>query len=138
MRQKGSYKKWTKEERNFSYELTKMAEARGWIKPRKKCGRCGQQEGIIHLHNEDYDVTIKVLSDVFLNIPDGQEPVITPEQKAEIDKVLEILCWRCHMIHHSAYRNPAACEKYWDEIKSGKMYPPVFKHNFAVLKENNL
>lgn len=130
---KGSYKHWTKEERTKSAALTTKAEARGWIKPRTKCERCTQGEGILHTHNSNYDVTMRILTEVF-NRP---RPFITDEEKAAVNAVIEILCWKCHMILHSEYRAPAACAKYWAEIAEGKVFAPVYKHDFSILKRDH-
>lgn len=51
------YKGWSGEFRSASLRLTNAAKKEGWIQDPKKCNRCGQEEGILHLHNEDYDVT---------------------------------------------------------------------------------
>ena len=55
---------------------------------------------------------------------------------SQIHKALVPICWRCHMILHSYHRNPSAYKKYFQEVKDGIQYPPVYKHNFDILKEN--
>ena len=102
----------------------------GWVAQPSECRRCGQTEGILHLHNEDYDVTLYTLRKVFDRFPVD----ITDEELKNINEVLEPICWRCHMIHHSNHRNPEACEQYWVDLKNGKKFPPVYKHNFNILK----
>lgn len=131
---KGQYKKWSKEEREKSYAMTKKAQELGWIKKPCKCQFCGQDKGIIHLHNENYDVTLDILGEALQRKP---KPRISKEEKEAIDEVLWEVCWRCHMIHHSYYRNPQACEEYWKEIEAGDQYPPVFKHDFSILKRDH-
>lgn len=128
------YKQWSPQFRQKSLNLTNKAKTRGWIAEPEECRRCGQTEGIIHLHNEDYDVTVDTLTEVFARIP---KPRITEQEKLNLAEVLEPLCWRCHMIHHSEHRNKEACDQYWEEIKSGKKYPPVYKHSFWVLKNDH-
>lgn len=105
-----SYKGWTKEQRLASLKLTKAAIARGEIPPAKKCNRCGQTQGIIQYHNEDY---------------------------SHPTKYLESLCQRCHLVHHSARRAPEACKRYWDSIKAGKMWPPIVGHPFTALRRDH-
>jgi hypothetical protein len=128
-----SYKKWSAADRSRSLKLTKAARKYGWIQDPKKCNRCKQTEGIIHLHNENYDVTLNILEDVFSRFP-------VEITKAELDRVhavLEPLCWRCHMMHHSTRRNKYAVEKYFNEIKQGKQYPPVYRHDFTILNKDH-
>jgi len=102
-----SYKQWSAAERTASLKKTNQAIKDGLIPQATKCERCGQTEGKVMYHNEDYSDPIKYLVS---------------------------MCWRCHMILHSQYRAPMACDKYWLEIKAGKMYPPVFKHDFKILE----
>lgn len=128
-----SYKSWSPEYRKESLALTNKAKQLGWISSPKKCNRCGQTDGILHLHNEDYDVTHKTLSEVF-----KREPLwISEDEITQVNGVLEPLCWRCHMMHHSVRRNASAVEKYFHEINDGKIYPPVFKHDFEILKRDH-
>jgi hypothetical protein len=107
-----SYKGWTAKERAASARLSKKAIEAGIIPPPEDlgCNRCKQKEGIIHYHNEDYS-----------------DPI----------KYLEALCWRCHVILHSIHRNPEACQAYWDSISMGKQWPPVYKHDWGILKREH-
>ena len=63
------YNGWSGEFRSASLRLTNAAKKEGWIQDPKKCNRCGQEEGILHLHNEDYDVTYYTLEKVFDRSP---------------------------------------------------------------------
>ena len=128
-----SYKKWTPEFRTASLKLTNKAKQMGWIPDPKKCNRCNQTDGIIHLHNEDYDITLYTLEEVFNRFPIE----ITSEELKKVNDVLEPLCWRCHMMHHSIRRNKYAVEKYFKEVEQGKQYPPVFKHDFTILNRDH-
>ncbi len=128
-----NYKKWTPEFRRASLKLTNKAKELGWIKNPKQCNRCKQTEGIIHLHNEDYDITYYTLKEVFERF----FIEINPDELKNIKSVLEPLCWRCHMMHHSVRRNPTSVEKYFKEIEMGKQYPPVYKHNFEILNKDH-
>jgi hypothetical protein len=129
----GGYKKWSKEERNKSYQLTKKAQDAGWIDREYCCQRCGQSEGIIHLHNEDYGVTLEILTKVFKRA----RVLITKYERARINGVLEELCWRCHMVHHSEHRAPKQCKEYWAAIADGHVFPPVYKHDFSILRREH-
>lgn len=128
-----NYKKWSAKFRQQSLKLTNKAKRLGWIKQPKICNRCNQDKGIIHLHNEDYDVTYYTLEKVFNRFPIE----ITKEEIEKINKVLEPLCWRCHMMHHSKHRNRKAVEQYFIEVSKGKQYAPVFFHNFDILKRDH-
>lgn len=99
VRTKGSYKIWSKAQRNRSSRLTTRAEKLGWIRKREKCERCGKTEGIIHLHCEDYSVTLEILTICFNRVPVS----ITEEEKKAVNAVLEVLCFRCHLKHHTQY-----------------------------------
>lgn len=71
-----NYKKWTGKEREASYKITKKAISDGIIPPPTKCNRCGQTEGRIDYHSENYD-----------------DPI----------NGLEQLCMKCHLRHHREY-----------------------------------
>ena len=128
-----NYKGWSGDFRKESLKLTNAAKKMGWIENPSKCNRCGQTEGILHLHNEDYDVTYYTLKEVFDRFPIS----ITVEEQEKVNSVLEQICWRCHMMHHSVRRNKQAVEKYFVEIKNGKKYPPVYRHDFTILKRDH-
>ena len=128
-----NYKKWSKEFRLASLKLTNKAKKMGWVPQPSECRRCGQVDGILHLHNEDYDVTLYTLEEVFARFPVH----ITDEEIEKINVVLEPICWRCHMIHHSIHRSPLACKQYWTDLKDGKKFSPVYKHNFSILKKEH-
>lgn len=125
----GRYKKWSGQERQKSLALFNKAKKMGLISEPTKCRVCGQEKGILHTHNKDYDVTLEIL-------PKMIEGVATAEEVEKVNDVLVPICWRCHMVYHSYYRNKDAYKRYFDEVKSGKMYPPVYKHDFNILKEH--
>ena len=129
-----SYKGWSPEFRKKSLRYTKRAKKLGWIPYPKKCQRCGQTEGILHTHNENYDVTYYTLHDVFNRFPIS----ITPEEIKKLTDVLEQICWRCHMMHHSKRRNAQGVKRYFEEIAAGKKYPAVHRHDFSVLKQHGV
>jgi len=124
-----SYKKWTGAQRQKSLKLTNEAMKRGLLERPHKCRICGQEKGILHTHNKDYDVTLEL-------VPKMLDGTATEEEMAKVKEVLVPICWRCHMIHHSKYRNPEAHDRYFEEVKNGKQYPPVYHHDFDILKEN--
>lgn len=98
---------WTKEERMASLKKTKAAIARGEIPAvPARCCECGQEEGIKQWHNTDY---------------------------SHPTKFLKGLCWRCHMMLHSKHFAKEKVEAYFNEIKEGVKYPPVWRHDFGIL-----
>ena len=124
-----NFKKWTGKQREKSLKMTNQAFKMGLLKRPTMCRVCGQTEGILQTHNKDYDVTLALLPKMIAGIANEEEIEAVKE-------VLVPLCWRCHMIYHSKYRNYAAYKKYFEEVKNGKMYPPVYHHDFNILKEN--
>lgn len=124
------FKKWTPEERNRSLQLTKRARSLGLLSVPCKCTVCGQTEGIIQSHNTNYDVTL-------LNVPKMLDGSATPGEIADVNKVLKHLCWRCHQMYHSQFRAPYEVRKYFQEIKNGRKWPPVFKHDFGILRRDH-
>jgi len=106
------YKGWTDAQRRASLEKTKEAIARGELAARpSRCERCGQDQGILEWHNEDYSHPTKHLVGV---------------------------CYRCHIIcYHSAHINAAAVEHYCQQIERGVRWPPMFKRDFGTLAKDN-
>lgn len=126
----GRWRKWSGEERTKSFNMTAKALRKGLIPFASQCRVCGQTEGILMYHNKNYDVTLAFLPKLLAG-------TASPEEIDAIREVLVPLCWRCHMIYHSYWRNPAAYKRYFAEVKAGKMYPPVYKLNdWDKLKEN--
>jgi len=85
----------------------------GRIKPAAFCVACGQREGIIHHHAEDYS---KPWSEA-KNIPRDFH-----------------LCFTCHMMLHSRFNNPACWARYVEHVREGRQYPPVFKFDMGVIR----
>lgn len=127
-----NYKKWTPAERQKSARMSKKAVAEGIIKGKDTgvCNRCGQNQGIVSRHNSDYDVTLEILGAYYNRKP---RLPIPPDKLKKVHDVLEELCWRCHQIHHLEHVTPDECAQYWKEIESGKVYPPVYKHDWNKL-----
>jgi hypothetical protein len=71
----------------------------GKLRPPAKGIRCGQTDGEIIYHTDNY----------------------SPDQ---ILNCLEEVCWQCHYRIHNEHRFPESCKKYWEDIAQGKMYPP--------------
>jgi hypothetical protein len=98
------FRGWSAQGRQESYAKTRQAITDGLIPPARRCKRCGQTEGLVQYHNEDYS-----------------DPI----------KYLEPLCYRCHMMLHSEHLNPEAVTQYWREVfTEGKRYPPVYRPSY--------
>lgn len=127
-----NYKGWTGEQRELSLKLTNRAKKLGLLEQPHKCKFCGQEKGILHTHNENYGVTLEL-------VPKMLNGTATKEEIEKVKSVLWPICWRCHMIWHSKRRAPKQVEKYFEEVKNGKQYPPVYKHDFEILRrEHNI
>ena len=123
------YKKWNGSQRQESLRLFNLAKKAGLIETPQKCKICGQTKGILMTHNKNYDVTLS-------NLPKLLDGKANEMEISLINEVLVPICWHCHMVLHSYHRNPSAFKKYFQEVKNGIQYPPVYKHNFDLLKEN--
>jgi hypothetical protein len=111
--------------------ITKKAKAMGLIPMPKKCNRCGQDKGILHSHNEDYDFTLNILPKYMTG-----EKLLDDVARDKVENCLEPICWTCHMIHHKKHRNKEAHDEYFRRVyEEGFVPPPVFKHNWAILKQ---
>lgn len=116
------YKKWTAEQRVQSLKLTNQAKALGLLEDPRQCSICGQDKGILHTHNTDYDVTLSLTPKLI----DG---TFTQEELLKVKSVLVPLCWRCHMMLHKKERHPESYKRYIESINNGVKYRPVFHGN---------
>lgn len=101
-------KTWTGEQRSFMAKRSKqMRKDLGMGANPECCDICGQTEGKLMYHNENYDTPLDDLWG---------------------------LCWRCHMMWHSRYRAEDKVREYFDGILNrGIKWEPVYKHDFGVL-----
>lgn len=81
----------------------------GLVPPPLRCERCGQAEGLLVYHVEDY----------------------SPER---ILDNLEALCGRCHDMIHRA-RPVEKQEAYWADVRSGKMGAPWGKPKVWLVRQ---
>jgi len=101
------------DKRNASTPLINAAVKEGTIPAAKEspCKMCGQMEGIKHTHCEDY------------NDPVGDATT---------------MCFRCHMMWHSRFRDPASVFRYVYEVTvMKKQYPPIYKFDFSILSKDH-
>lgn len=103
-----TWKGWDHDARMASYQKTLEAVKKGIIPYPTAigCQYCGQKKGIIQYHNQDYS-----------------DPI----------KHLVALCWRCHMVLHSEHFASGPCGQYWADIRTGHIYPAVYRHAFRIL-----
>lgn len=96
----------------------RRAQAARWIRREIEAGRipapaaccaCGQSQGTIDYHAEDYSV------------PFGAHLTSTP------------LCYRCHMMLHLRFRSPAGWKAYRDAIRAGWTFAPIFGRSFGTV-----
>lgn len=116
------YKKWTAAQRNRSLALTRKAKQLGLIPKPSRCCFCGQENGILHHHNVDYDVTLE-LQPKILN------GTATEEEFEMVMNVLKPVCWRCHMMLHRAEKHPKSAEVYFERVKNGERFKPIYRPN---------
>lgn len=78
-----------------------------------QCDACGQTEGRIDAHSEDYSA------------PFGDH----------IGKYT--FCYRCHMMIHCRFKNPEAWQIYKQHIREGRIFEPIGS-NFALFARQSL
>lgn len=106
------YNGFSGKERLAGDKILKKAIAEGKLPSLKVavCVKCGQDKGIRHYHTEDYS-------------PEG------------IVAHSECWCWTCHMLWHSRFRFPVEVHEYFEKIKAGARYSPVYVHDFKILEK---
>ena len=76
-----------------------------------RCDACGQDEGVIEAHSEDYS---EPFGDHI-----GQNG----------------LCYRCHMMIHNRFKNPEAWTIYKQHIRQGRIFRPIGRNFHAFCGE---
>ena len=84
---------------SFTWQKAKIAAGR--IPLPSQCQTCGETEGHLDYHTEDYSK------------PFG------------LHIVAYQLCFRCHMMLHARYRRRAAWLRYIEQIEAGAWWPPL-------------
>jgi len=101
-----------KEYNGFSGQ--KRTEVQNWLKAEVKAGRvqwptvceaCGQTEGVIDAHHEDYNNPLGFVG----------------------------LCYVCHTMLHSRSKNPLAWGRYKAVIRTGVRYSAAMKRDFGII-----
>lgn len=88
------YNGFTPEERRAAFEITKAAWRDGTATPPRECEVCGQTEGRIEAHDEDYT---------------------RPLDYYEV-------CYTCHMMIHCRYRDPFRWGQYLALVEAGATF----------------
>lgn len=114
------YKKWTVAERSRSLALTRKCKKLGLIPHPSRCRFCGQENGILHHHNIDYDVSLEVQ-------PKLINGTATAEERKRLDDILIPVCWTCHMMLHRGETHPKSAEVYFAGVANGMQPAPVYK-----------
>lgn len=100
------YNGFTGNQRNKVATIIRKAINNGKIQPPQKCDICGQNEGQMHYHLEDYSKPLENLKPI---------------------------CVGCHMRLHIRFEYPNLWKKYLLDIRAGKMSPP-YRSSFAFFK----
>jgi hypothetical protein len=94
--------------------LTEMW-GRGILPRPCRCVACGQENGIIDAHTEDYS---------------------EPFRAGKTDEWP--LCFRCHMMLHCRFSHPDAWARYRAQIAGGMRFAPMVERNFYRFRADHL
>lgn len=99
------YNGYSEAERNKAGSWQNKAVKRGWPSQPPKCIACGQTEGKIIRHLEDY------------TLPERFEDFAAEDRSIPV-------CYACHRQIHSRLKNPDSWNAYREEIRAGWRYAP--------------
>lgn len=102
------YNGFTANERIKALKWLQAEYTTGGRTPPRKCDVCGQTEGIIEAHSEDYSA------------PYGDH----------IGRVG--LCFLCHMEVHCRFRSPMAWKRYKVMVEEGAHFPAFYSRDFPT------
>lgn len=106
-----SYNGFTGSQRAKAAAWLRAQWARGRPRP-STCSACGQTEGVIDAHAEDYSE------------PFGDHTDAHP------------LCYRCHLMLHCRFANDVAWREYVAAVKSGKRFAPCHSRSFGHIRSH--
>jgi hypothetical protein len=95
------YNGFSPRDRDDSFKWQTAQIASGAVPPATKCDACGETEGLIGYHAEDY------------SRPFG--PHLQAHQ----------LCFRCHMALHRRHSSPARWQRYIEQLDAGAVFVPL-------------
>lgn len=109
------YNGFTEAQRNEAQKwLNEQWNSGAFDRPHKCCA-CGQTEGVLDAHAEDYS---------------------KPYQQGKTDQYH--LCFTCHMMVHCRHRAPAEWKAYKANVLSGIRYAPHYSRNWMRFKSEML
>lgn len=110
-----SYNGFSPEARNRAQTWLRAEWASGRLAKPSQCCACGQDQGVIDAHAEDYSEPFR--------------PGVTDEFH---------LCFTCHMMVHCRFRNRDAWDRYRTTIAKGGHFAAVFKRDFGTFAAEQL
>ena len=102
-----SYNGFSPAQRNAAQAWPNDQWRRGVLPRPSSCCACGQDEGIIDAHAENYSRPFT--AEKLMRFP---------------------LCYRCHLILHCRFQHPAAWDKYRAEVRRGVRFQPIWHRDF--------
>ena len=109
-----SYNGFPPEQRNKAQAWLNSQWKAGLLERPCQCHACGQTEGRIDAHAEDYS---------------------EPFAAGKTDQYH--LCYRCHMAVHCRFRNNQAWQIYKKHVREGRIYGPI-RNNFPLFVRETL
>lgn len=106
-----SYNGFSPETRNRAQNWLRKQWQSGALDKPARCCACGQDQGIIHAHAEDYSEPFRA--------------GVTDEYH---------LCFVCHMMVHCRFKNRRAWKRYCDAVARGLRSAPTYANNFYAFK----
>jgi len=110
-----AYNGFSPAQRNKAQRWLNAEWAAGTLPKPNHCYACGQDKGVIDAHAEDYS---------------------EPFAAGKTDEYH--LCFRCHMMVHCRFSNPAAWTQYKLEVARGVVFAPINGRNFPAFKAQHL
>lgn len=109
-----AYNGFSPEQRNKAQAWLNKQWKAGLLARPCQCQACGQTEGRIDAHAEDYS---------------------EPFEAGKTDQYH--LCYRCHMAVHCRFRNSEAWRIYKQHVREGRIFPPI-SNNFPLFARQTL
>lgn len=109
-----SYNGFSPAERTTAGRWLRRQWASGALQRPQECVFCGQRQGVLHAHAEDYS---------------------GPDSTGAYPRAGEFpACYRCHMMLHSRFKAPEAFETYCKLLEDGYRWTPLTQADFGAIK----